>query len=59
MYRLILSMCIAATFAITTQAAGQQPGAFLLAGPKPANEAMPLVPQSTEVKEKNPWIAFL
>lgn len=55
----MLSACIVATFAITTQAQGQRPGAFLLVDSKPTEEPVPLVPQTTDVGEKNPWAAFL
>lgn len=58
MFRFMLSVCIAATFAIATQAEGQRPGAFLLSDSQPAEEPVPLVPQSTDMEEKNPWAAF-
>ena len=58
MFRFMLSVCIAATLAMATQAEGQRPGAFLLSDSQPAEEPVPLVPQSTEMKEKNPWAAF-
>lgn len=59
MFRFMLSACLVATFAVTTPAQGQRPGAFLLADSQPAEESVPLVPQSTDVEEKNPWAAFL
>lgn len=64
MYRLILSVSIAVSLVVSTQAFGQQPGAFLLAdGPETDVMAFndlvtPPMPQSTEVNEKNPWAAF-
>lgn len=54
----MLTACIAAAFAITTQAQGQRPGAFLLADAQPTEDPVPLVPQSTDMEEKNPWAAF-
>ena len=64
MYRLILSASVVVSILVTTQALGQQPGAFLLVD-RPATNLIaltdsvaPAIPQSTEVKEKNPWAAF-
>lgn len=59
MYRIILSVCVVMCVAATTQAQGQRAGAFLLADAAVPEEALPLVPQMTEVQEKNPWLAFL
>ena len=58
MFRFMLSACFVATFAVTTSAQGQRPGAFLLADSLPTEEPVPLVPQSTDMEEKNPWAAF-
>ena len=64
MSRFILSACVAMTVLVTTQAEGQRavdqrPGAFLLADSAMPDEPLPLVPQSTGIKEKNPWLSFL
>ena len=59
MFRIILSACVAMTVAVTTQAEGQRPGAFLLADAAVPEEALPLVPQMSGVQEKNPWLAFV
>ena len=59
MIRIILSACVAMTFAITSQAEGQRAGAFLLADTAVPEEALPLVPQTSGIQEKNPWLAFL
>ena len=64
MFRVSLSVCMTVVLLATSQASGQRPGGFLLADSNPSNaieepEAMPLVPQSISVKEKDPWIAFL
>ncbi len=64
MYRLILSASMAVLLLVSTQASGQQPGAFLLAD-RPETDVMafndlvtPPIPQETELNEKNPWAAF-
>lgn len=59
MFRIILSACVAVTVAVTTQAEGQRAGAFLLADAAVPEEALPLVPQMSDVQEKNPWLAFV
>lgn len=60
MVRIILSACVAMAFAVTTQAEGQRAGAFLLANAEVVpEEALPLVPQTSDLQEKNPWLAFV
>lgn len=59
MVRIILSACVAMAFAVTTQAEGQRAGAFLLANAEVPEEALPLVPQTSDLQEKNPWLAFV
>lgn len=63
MYRFALTVCIGLTLSVTSYASGQRTGDFLMADPHPERvlafeEAMPPVPQSTEVQEKSPWLAF-
>ncbi len=59
MVRIILSACVAMAFVVTTQAEGQRAGAFLLANAEVPEEALPLVPQTSGLQEKNPWLAFV
>ena len=63
MYRFVLSVSIAITLSVTSYASGQRPGDFLMTNPYPEmvlafEDAMPPMPQSTDVQEKNPWLAF-
>ena len=59
MFRIILSACVAMCVVVTTQADAQRAGSFLLADATVPEEALPLVPQMSDVQEKNPWLAFL
>lgn len=64
MFRVLLSVHVAVVLLATSLASAQRPGGFMLANAhgsdaEEAAEAMPLVPKSTSVQEKDPWLAFL
>lgn len=64
MNRLFLSIGVLIIVMSSSQASAQRGGDFLLAEPHTGNvalasdEAIPPLPQASNIQEKNPWIAF-
>ena len=64
MNRLFLSIGVSIIIVSASQASAQRGGDFLMAEPQPGNaalvteEAIPPLPQVSNIQEKNPWLAF-